>query len=374
MKKIQHLAIDVDDQQFHGSLLSGDGQCIEFSTPPDVGTLAKKVETIRDREAELKICYEATYVGFRLQRDLAKRGYHCDVIAPSLIPRKPGERVKTDRLDSRKLAEYYQRGLLTLVHIPDEAQEKVRGLIRSREFLVCQLKALKKHILSNCWCMGLDYRRSGTGGAQISYWTGLHRQWLWGRIREMEENGLKFNLKALLLQMERLEQSVAVYDEDVKRIAEQTDYKKAVSALCCYRGLDVLSAMTLICELGDIRRFDHPRRLTAYAGMSVIESSSGAHQRRFHISKMGNRFIRTTVIEACQSVGSIPRVSRQLAKRREGAEKVWIEIANRAMARLHRKATHLWHVNKPKNKIKVACARELLGFIWESLRAVASNA
>lgn len=165
MKKIQHLAIDVDDQQFHGSLLSGDGQCIEFSTPPDVGTLAKKVETIRDREAELKICYEATYVGFRLQRDLAKRGYHCDVIAPSLIPRKPGERVKTDRLDSRKLAEYYQRGLLTLVHIPDEAQEKVRGLIRSREFLVCQLKALKKHILSNCWCMGLDYRRSGTGGS-----------------------------------------------------------------------------------------------------------------------------------------------------------------------------------------------------------------
>ena len=160
MNKIQHLAIDVDDQQFHGCLLSGDGQCVEFSTPPDVGALAKKVEAIRDREAELKICYEATYVGFRLQRDLAKRGYHCDVIAPSLIPRKPGERVKTDRLDSRKLAEYYQRGLLTLVHIPDEAQEKVRGLIRSREFLVGQLKALKRHIISNCRCMGLDYRRS----------------------------------------------------------------------------------------------------------------------------------------------------------------------------------------------------------------------
>ena len=89
---------------------------------------------------------------------------------------------------------------------------------------------------------------------------------------------------------------------------------------------------------------------------------------------MGNRFIRTTVIEACQTVGSLPRISRQLAKRREGAEKIWIEIADRAMARLHKKAMHLWHVNKPKNKIKVACARELLGFIWESLRAVASNA
>ncbi len=331
------------------------------------------MESLRDREAELKICYEATYVGFRLQRDLAKRGYHCDVIAPSLTPRKPGERVKTDRLDSRKLAEYYQRGLLTLVHIPDESQEKVRGLIRSREFLVGQLKALKKHILSHCRCMGLDYRRSGTGGAQISHWTGLHRQWLLGRIREMHEDGLKLNLQ-MLLQMEHLERSVAGYDEDIKRIAEQAEYKKAVGAVCCYRGLDVLSAMTLICELGDIRRFDHPRRLTAYAGMSIVESSSGAHQRRFHISKMGNRFIRTTVIEACQTVGSLPRISRQLAKRREGAEKIWIEIADRAMARLHKKAMHLWHVNKPKNKIKVACARELLGFIWESLRAVASNA
>ena len=122
---------------------------------------------IRDCEAELKICYEATYVGFRLQRDLEKRGYHCDVIAPPLTPRKPGERVKTDRLDSRKLAEYYQRGLLTLVHIPDEAKEKVRGLIRSREFLVGQLKALKKHLMSNCRCMGLDYRRRGTGGTRF---------------------------------------------------------------------------------------------------------------------------------------------------------------------------------------------------------------
>lgn len=375
MKKIQYLALDVDDQRFHGCLVSeSESMPIEFRVPPEVGALVKKIETVRDREADLKICYEATYIGFCLQRKLAERGYCCDVIAPSLTPRKPGEHVKTDRLDSRKLAEYYQRGLLTLVHIPDESQEKVRGLIRSREFLVGQLKALRRHILANCRCAGLDYRRSDGREAKTSHWTGSHRQWLWRRVKEMTADGLKINLEALLSEMEHLEQRVNEYDSNIRRVAEQEDYQKAVKALCCYRGVDVLSAMTLVCELGDIRRFDHPKRLVAYAGMSIVETSSGGHERKFHISKTGNRFIRTTVIEACQSVGNRPHINRPLTKRRQGAEPLWIEIADRAMARLYRRATHLWHVNKPKNKIKVACARELLGFIWESLRAVASNA
>lgn len=376
MKRIQHLAIDVDDKRFHGYLVSEDNAPgIEFNVPPQAGALVKKIEAIRDSKVDLKICYEATYVGFSLQRQLAKRGYHCDVIAPSLTPRKPGEHVKTDRLDCRKLAEYYQKGLLTLIHIPDESQEKVRGFIRSREFLVAQLGALRRHILASCRRVGLDYRQDRGRQANVSHWTIPHRQWLWKRIKAMISDELKINLEMLLLEMERLEQRVTEYDANIRRIAEHPDYQRAVKALCCYRGLDVLSAMTLICELGDIQRFDHPKRLAAYAGMSIVEYSSGGHERRFHISKTGNRFIRTTVVEACQSIGNAPpRISSQLAKRRQGAEKAWIEIADRAMARLHQKAVHLWRANKPRNKIKVACARELLCFIWESLRAVAATA
>ena len=376
MERIQHLAIDVDDQRYHGYLISEGGvPGIEFSVPPEIGALVKKIEAIRDPKADLRICYEATYIGFFLQRQLAKRGYHCDVIAPSLTPRKPGEHVKTDRLDCRKLAEYYQKGLLTLIHIPDESQEKVRSFVRSREFLVAQLASLRRHILASCRRIGLDYQQNQGRQTKRSHWAMPHREWLWKQIKEMRLDELKTNLEMLLLEMERLEQRVAEYDANIRRIAEHPDYQKSVKALCCYRGLDILSAMTLICELGDIRRFDHPKRLAAYAGMSIVKYSSGGHERRFHISKTGNRFIRTTVIEACQSIGNIPpHISAQLAKRRQGAEKVWIEIADRAMARLHQKAQHLWHANKPRNKIKVACARELLCFIWESLRTVAAGA
>jgi transposase len=370
-KKIQYLALDVDDQHFHGCLLSDeDSQAVEFAVPASVTALVKKIEKIRDPATALKICYEATYLGFSLQRRLERCGYVCDVIAPSLIPRKPGERVKTDRLDSRKLAEYYRKGLLTRVHVPGEAQEKVRGLIRSRGFLAEQLKALKKHLLGHCRCMGLEYRQNGS---EKTYWTQDYRGWLWGQIRGMEEDAFRANLEALLLQIEHLERTVDSYEGGIAEIASGKDYQRAVHSLCCYRGIDVLSAMTLISELGDIRRFDHPKRLTSYAGMAIVEKSSGGCLRKFRISKTGNRFLRTTVIEACQGVLQAPRISARLTRRREGAEKTWIEIADRAMSRLHRKATHLWHANKAKNKIKVACARELLGFIWESLRSVAAS-
>lgn len=367
LNKIQYLALDVDESRFHGCLIGETGsEAVEFHTLADVGELVKKVEKIRDPASELRVCYEATYLGFSLQRQLSQRGYRCEVIAPSLIPQKPGEHVKTDRRDSLKLAEYYRKGLLTVVHIPSEDDEKVRGLIRSRGFLSGQLKALKGHLIACGRRMGLDYKRQAGG----VYWSGLHRNWLWKQIKLLAEDALKFNLQRLMLQVEHLETELRVYEEEIERISQREKYQAAVKALCCYRGIDTLSALTLVSELGDIRRFDHPRRLTSYAGFGIVEQSSGGKQRRYHTSGAGNRFIRTTLVEACQSVFYVPRISRALKRRRQEATPQWIEIADRGMARLHSKAQRLWHANKPKNKIKVACARELLSFVWESLRSV----
>ena len=182
---------------------------------------------------------------------------------------------------------------------------------------------------------------------------------------------LKMNLLLLLSQVESIEQQLDLYDEQISQIAQQEKYRKKVRTLCCYRGISTLSAMTLIAEIGDIRRFGHPSKLTSYSGMDLTEYSSGGKQKRFGMSKMGNGNIRTTVIESCQNVFNIPKISKQLKQRREGTEMNLIEISDRCMRRLYKKSSRMLHKGKPKNKIKVACARELLGFIWESLLEVA---
>jgi transposase len=373
MGKIQYVAVDVDDKAFHGyAIATGEKEGVPFCSKPTVGALIHKLEGIGKPDHEIKTCYEATYSGYVLQRDLAKRGYACDVIAPSLIPRAPGSRVKTDRIDAKQLAIFYQKGLLTPVHIPDEADEQARDLIRSRGFLMKQSKALKVHILSTCRRMGIGYRQE-TGRKQGNYWTGIHLDWLGKRVKQMKGPLIKMNLSLLLNELSSFTQRIGLYDTEIRRIAQEEKYRRKAKALVCYRGIDTLSAMTLINEIGDIDRFCHPERLTSYAGMDLIEYSSGGKERRYSMSKMGNRHIRTTVIESCQGVLQFPVVSKKLKQRRQGAEPQMIEIADRSMNRLHKKATHLWHEGKPKNKIKVACARELLSFVWESLRAVAQQ-
>lgn len=370
-KSLQYVALDVDDKGFHGYAISArKPEGVAFKCKPLVSALVKMLERIRTPGYAFKICYEATYLGYALQRDLTRKNYSCEVIAPSLIPKAPGSFVKTDRIDSKRLAVLYQKGLLTPVHIPDETDEEVRDVIRSRGFLLKQLKGLKVHILSNCRRLGLDYRND-TNKPMASYWTGLHKNWLKAQTKQQESSAVKMNLSLLLAELNSLSERLDLYHEEIKRIAQQDQYQRKVRSLICYRSIDVLTAMTLIVELGDIRRFDHPRRLTSYAGMDLIEYSSGGKERRFGMTKMGNRRIRTAVIESSQTVLQTPVVSKPLRQRRQGAEPAMIEIADRAMHRLHKKATRLWHKGKPKNKIKTACARELLSFVWESLNAVA---
>ncbi len=165
-KGIVFIAIDVDDKSFHGcGIDQQSGEIQEFACRPTVGHLEKKLARFKREGVEVKICYEATYLGFSLCRDLRSRGYGCEVIAPSLIPEKAGKRVKTDRIDSQKMAEYYMKGLLTAVHVPTEEEEMVRGLVRSRKFLSNRMSKLKLHILSMCRRSGLCYKE-GEGREQ----------------------------------------------------------------------------------------------------------------------------------------------------------------------------------------------------------------
>jgi transposase len=304
---------------------------------------------------------------------LVKRGYACDIIAPSMTPKPAGARVKTDRIDARMLAQFYKQGLLTPIHIPDEEQEGIRDLLRSRHFLNRQIVRNKHHILSLSRRLGLDYRQQ-TQNPNGAHWTQIHRAWLRARVNEIDIPVSKLNFQALLGHLGLLEQQLKGHDGEIRVIAEHSIYKAQLQALCCFRGIGLLSAITLAAEIGDVRRFDHPNRLTAYAGMEIIEYSSGGKERKFSMSKLGNRQIRTTVIEACQYAFRPPALSKDLRQRRQGVPLPLVQIADRCMQRLHKKSGKLHYRGKPRNKIKAACAREMLGFIWESLKTINQTA
>ena len=378
MEKIMYLAIDVDDKAFTACGLyaeNGQEKAIEFKTKPSIGALDLKLSKFKEQNFAIKICYEATYLGFSLYRDIVAKGYECEVIAPSSIPRATGNTVKTDRVDARKLVQYYKKDLLTKVAIPDAEVEMVRSVCRSRIFLSKQLKMLRKHILSSCRQYGLHYRGSEAAPKKDkspAYFTTSHSVWLVSEINKSDSDILKFNLKMLLTQMDQVINQIAAVDTEIEKISNGEKYKKKVEALVVYRGIDTLTAMVLITELGDIKRFGHPSKLVSYVGFDLREYSSGGRERKFGISKMGNSRVRWLITESCQRAHKIPTVSRRLKYRREGVSPELIEVADRCMKRLYKKSHHLVLAGKPINKVKVACAREMLCFVWESLNKVAA--
>lgn len=368
-EKIVYVGIDVDDNAFHGAgLCLMSGEKFLFKCKPDFGVLRKKLHELFNNSYKIRLCYEACYIGYSLCRLLQNSGIHCDIIAPSLIPTKPGQRVKTDRLDAAKLAEYYAKGLLVPIYVPDETDEEVRDILRSRGFLVKQRKMLKTHILSACKRYEIDFREE-TGFKKS--WTDQHISWLKKRVKSLPRPVCRIDLEMLLAQYTSLSESIEKLEEVIFRVAEDKRYKKAKDALSSFRGLDTLSAMTVITEIGDIRRFGHPRQLTSYAGLDVAEYSSGGKERKRGITKTGNKHIRTILTESCQMASNPPILSKRLKQQRAGQEQAVVDIADRCMGRLYKKATRMLYAGKHKNKIKTACAREMLGFIWETLKLVA---
>lgn len=366
VKKIVYVGLDVDDTAFHGTgLVLETGEVFEFKCKPDHGVLRKKLKYLFGDRYSIRLCYEAGYLGYSLCRFLRECGIHCDIIAPSLIPVKTGFRVKTDRVDAAKLAEYYAKGLLTPIYVPDETDEEVRDILRSRGFLVKQRKKLKTHIMSACRRYTINFLEE-TGNKTT--WTDRHISWLKKRVTTLQRPLCQVDLELLLAHYTSLSESIEKLDAAILHASEGERYKKASEALCAFRGIDTLSAMTVIAELGDIRRFAHPRQLTSYVGLDVAEYSSGGKEHKKGITKTGNTHIRTILTECCQTASRPPILSKRLKRSRAGQPPAVIDIADRCMNRLHKKAVRMLYAGKLKNKIKTACAREMLGFIWEALK------
>lgn len=369
-KSLTYIAIDVDDTAYHFSVLNTEtGEVLSHKCRPTANHFIKKLKQVTDSSKTLKICYESTYLGFSLCRNLRSKGFDCEVIASSLIPEYSGKRIKTDRIDSEKLVLFYSQGLLTQVNLPDEREENIRDLIRSRNFLVKETKSIKIHILAICRRSDWNYKQESELNSP-TYWTQIHNQWLVRKINSCDSPELKFNLRHLLTTLEHHKNQISNYDMEIERISETKEYVDKARALKSFRGIRTNTAMTLITEIGDINRFSHPAKLTSYCGMDISEYSSGGKERKAGITKLGNSFIRTSVVEACQTATKTPHISRRLTIERVGQAPEITAIADRCMERLYKKGNNLKYKNKAPNKIKIACGREMLGFIWEALRTV----
>ena len=364
-KNVVYVGVDVDDKAFHFSCIQEGGELLAkgVRASPSVGALLRGIKKVT-KGKRFVVAYEASYLGFTLARELQARKCEVKVVAPTSIKRAPNERVKNDALDSLRLAEGLLRDEFSFVKVPDAVGEADRQMCRSREFLVSQRSDLKRHILSQCRLLGFAYKKE-TG--QKSHWTLHHRNWLDAKIKEAPES-MHVGLSCLLQQLESFELQIASLSSQIEHLSEQPRYKRVSAALCSFKGLSVISSMSIVTEIQDIRRFSHPKQLSAYCGLDIREYSSGGKQTQYGISKMGSRRLRTTLVEACQKFGTSKTPSKRKGACRSRTEAQVLEIADRCQARLYKKGHRLLAREKHRNKVKVACAREMIGFIWEAMR------
>ncbi len=253
---------------------------------------------------------------------------------------------------------------------PDAEIEQDRDLLRSRQRLVQQQGSLRRHILSLLRRNGYHYKAESE---HKTHWQKHHYGWL-DRTIDGCSGSLKMNLSLLLRQLESLDEILLAYGEEVEALAATPRYREGVEALVCYKGIKNLFALTMITEIGDVKRFAHPRQLVSWIGMDIREYASGGKSNRLGITRQGNRYLRTAFIEANQRGYRTARLSKAINARRAKSKPEYIAVADRCLCRLAKKGNHLLLAGKHPNKVKVACAREMVGFVWESLNQAAASA
>jgi transposase len=345
-------------------LLAGETKAVEWRVANEKAAVRRMVKKAqRLAGGKVHFCYEAGPCGYALKRWIEEAGSVCVVVAPSLIPRKPGDRIKTDRRDARKLAELYRAGLLTEVHAPTPADEAARNLCRAREDAQAELMRWRHRVSK--MLLGRGWQWNGTKRA----WSRGHRLWL--RSLRFEHEADQVVLGDYLLAIEQVEQRLRWLEEHIENESHKPAYGEAVAALRCFCGIDTLTAMGLVTELHDFMRFETARGLMAFLGLVPSESSSGDSERRGGITNAGNRHARRLLIEAAWHYRYRPNTTR-LQDRRKGQPPQVVAIADKAMHRLNRRFTRMVERGKPRPKVTVAIARELAGFVWAALRTRAA--
>jgi transposase len=296
----------------------------------------------------LAVCYEAGPGGFALLRVLTELGVACDVVAPSLIPVRAGDRVKTDRRDAKKLVRLYRGGQLSFVAPPTAETEGLRDLMRCRDDLRCARTAARNRVSKQLLRHGRVFREGKT------QWTLLHRQWI--ARQRLDDELAHAALEQMLLYLNGLDRQIDALDRDLEQIARSDRWRPIVQILTGFKGIATRTALGLLAEIGDFARFSHPRELSSWLGIVPSEYSSGQQRHRGHITTTGNRHARRLLIEAAWSYRHPPRLRDRGPQRDPHA---W-----QAEVRLNRRYRHLTAQGKRSTVATVAVARELAGFLW----------
>jgi transposase len=359
-KVISYVGLDVHSVRIVLSELRGDASDPVLREIPNDPKVVRKTLRRLASEAEVRCCYEAGPCGYELYRQLTEMGIACEVIAPALIPVKAGDRVKTDRRDATKLARLYRAGELTSVRVPTSDQEAVRDLVRAREHVRKDLVAAR-HRLSKFLVRHGRLFRDG------KKWT--DRFWRWLRLQAFEREGERLTFEHYVLQVEYLVDRRAFLEREIVRIAATEPYAAAVAKLSCLRGIATVSAMVILAELHNLRRFRSPRELMAFVGLVPSERSSGGKERRGGITKTGNSHVRRILVEAAWSYRHPPSYGprARAALQRQPAQVA--EYARKSQLRLHRRYRRLTGHGKRSQVAVTAVARELCGFVWGLMAA-----
>lgn len=309
--------------------------------------------------AHLEVCYEAGPCGFGIARRLQQLKLPCLVAAPSLIAKKPGAPFKNDRRDARSLARLHRAGDLTAVYIPEPTDETIRDLCRARTDAVDDLRRCRQRLKSFLLRHGYRYRGQAN-------WSQPHMRYL--RELVLPHPAMKTILEEYLQGIDAAHERILRIERSMLALLEHWRLQPAVAALMAYRGFQETAAMILVSELGDIHRFDHARRVMTYLGLVCTEDSSGPHQRLGHISRCGNAHARWLLVECAGHYALAPKVSKELSRRQQGQPRQVRALSWKTQNRLHLRFNRLLARRLPRNKVKVAVARELCGFVWALLR------
>jgi transposase len=355
---VRFLGLDVHAETIAVAVAEPDGEVRSR------GTIANRAESIRKLvkklgpAGQLRACYEAGPTGYVLYWQLAELGVKCEVIAPTLVPRKAGDRVKTDRRDAERLARSFRSGDLTAVWVPDEGSEALRDLVRAREAAKQdQLRA--RHRLSKFLLRSGQRPAAGMKAWTLGYMAWVRQLRFQQAAQESTRLDYLHEVEHMAERVVRLEQAIT---EAVKLASPEL--QEVVGDLQALRGIAQISAVTIAAELGNISRFASARQLMGYSGAVPSEDSSGQRTRRGGITKTGNAHLRRIAVEAAWSYRLRPGVGPALRKRQEGVPEEIKEIAWKAQHRLHKRYMRLAAAGKDQRKIITAVGRELLGFIW----------
>lgn len=357
-----HLGLDVSKNKIAVGILRWDEQV------PDTEMLFNDEASVRrlidrfDERGQLRVCYEAGPTGFGLYRLLRSMGVACDVIAPALIPKAPGDRVKTDRRDCRRLARLHRAGELVAIRVPTEAEEAVRDLCRARAAVVGDRTRIRHRVSKFLLRHDRIWREQA--------WTVRHEQWLLGQ--RFEDAALRATYAHYRAMLAARDAELAALEADLAHWYTHGPFVDAVARLSAYRGVAQLGALTIASEVGDWRRFPAARTFMGFTGLVPSEYSSGEAVRRGHITKAGNTHLRTQLIESAWAYQHRPSLGVGLRRRQDGVAPATVARSWAAQQRLCARFRRLAARKTSQSIVTVAIARELAGFCWAEMTAAAS--